>query len=132
MRLTPALLDDLVDAIAAVGELEHPADKQLSAFFRSRPRLGQAERGLIAEAVYAALRRRRLLEHLGAATGARSLALATLVRLRGFSLRELGDREIYIDTARRLFRLNDADALDDAAAEPDDDGPDADLDATRT
>lgn len=91
MRLTPALLDDLVDAIAAVGELEHPADKQLSAFFRSRPRLGQAERGLIAEAVYAALRRRRLLEHLGAAPSARSLALATLVRLRGFSLRELGE-----------------------------------------
>jgi 16S rRNA (cytosine967-C5)-methyltransferase len=88
-RLTPPLLGDLVAAVAMVGELEHPADKQLSAFFRSRPNLGQSERGLIAETVYAALRRRRLLEHLGAARSARDLALAALVRLRGFSLREL-------------------------------------------
>lgn len=40
------------------------------------------------------------------------------------SLRELGDREIYIDTARRLFRLDDAGDWDDAAAEPDDAGLD--------
>lgn len=91
MRLTPALFGELVAAIAMVGELKHPADKQLTAFFRSRPRLGQSERGLIAETVYAALRRRRLLEHLGATRGARNLALAALVRLRGFSLRELGE-----------------------------------------
>lgn len=89
MRLTPGLLGELVAAIDVVGKLEHPADKQLSAFFRLRPKLGQGERGLIAETVYAALRRRRLLEHLGAARSARELALASLVRLRGFSLREL-------------------------------------------
>lgn len=89
MRLTPALLGELVAAVETVGKLERPADKQLSAFFRSRPKLGQNERGLIAETVYAALRRRRLLEHLGATRSARDLALAALVRLRGFSLREL-------------------------------------------
>jgi len=89
MRLTPGLLGELVAAIDMVGKLERPADKQLSAFFRLRPRLGQSERGLIAETVYAALRRRRLLEHLGATRDARSIALASLVRLRGFSLREL-------------------------------------------
>ncbi len=89
MRLTPALLGELVAAFTTVGVLEHPADKQLSAFFRSRPNLGQSERGLIAETVYAALRRRRLLEHLGVSGGGRDLALAALVRLRGFSVREL-------------------------------------------
>jgi 16S rRNA (cytosine967-C5)-methyltransferase len=89
MRLTPALFGELVAAFATVGELKYPADKQLSAFFRSHPKLGQSERGLIAETVYAALRRRRLLEYLGATRGARDMALAALVRLRGFSLREL-------------------------------------------
>lgn len=89
MRLTPAFLGELVAAMTTVGELKHPADKQLTAFFRSRPRLGQSERGLIAETVYAALRRRRLLEHLGATRSARDIVLAALVRLRGFSLREL-------------------------------------------
>ena len=89
MRLTPALLDELVAAISVVCELRQPADKRLSAFFRSRPKLGQRERGLIAETVYAALRRRRLLEHIGAGRSARTLALAALVRLRGTSVREL-------------------------------------------
>jgi 16S rRNA (cytosine967-C5)-methyltransferase len=89
MRLTSALFGELVAAFATIGELKFPADKQLSAFFRSRPKLGQSERGLIAETIYAALRRRRLLEYLGATGGARDLALAALVRLRGFSVREL-------------------------------------------
>ncbi|MCG6873888.1 MAG: RsmB/NOP family class I SAM-dependent RNA methyltransferase [Betaproteobacteria bacterium] len=89
MRLTPGLLGELVAAVDMVGKLERPADKQLSAFFRLRPKLGQGDRGLIAETVYAGLRRRRLLEHLGATRSTRDLALATLARLRGFSLREL-------------------------------------------
>jgi len=89
MRLTPALLGELEAATAAVAALDRPADRQLSAFFRARPRLGQRERGLIAETVYAALRRRRLLEYLGATASGRKLALAALVRLRGYSLREL-------------------------------------------
>jgi 16S rRNA (cytosine967-C5)-methyltransferase len=88
-RLTRELLDELVAAVAAVCELSQPADKGLSAFFRARPGLGQRERGLIAETVYAVLRRRRLLEHIGAAHGSRALALAALVRLRGVSVREL-------------------------------------------
>jgi 16S rRNA (cytosine967-C5)-methyltransferase len=88
-RLTRALLDEVVAAVAAVWELSQPADKRLSAFFRARPQLGQRERGLIAETVYAVLRRRRLLEHIGADRDSRTLALAALVRVRGFSVREL-------------------------------------------
>jgi len=109
-RLTPALLGELVSAMAGVRSLERPADKQLSAFFRARPKLGQGERALIAETVYAALRRRRLLEHLGVARQPRDLALAALVRLRGFSLRELEG----IASAAELKRLA---ALKSAAAE---------------
>jgi len=89
MRLTPVLLGELEAATATVATLDRPADRKLSAFFRARPKLGQRERGLIAETVYAALRRRRLLEHLGATATTRKLALAALVRLRGYSLREL-------------------------------------------
>jgi 16S rRNA (cytosine967-C5)-methyltransferase len=90
-RLTRALLDELIAAISAVCELSQPADKRLSAFFRARPGLGQRERGLIAETVYAVLRRRRLLEHIGANRSARALALAALVRVRGVSVRELAE-----------------------------------------
>jgi 16S rRNA (cytosine967-C5)-methyltransferase len=88
-RLTPRLFDQLVAALAHVFQLERPADKLLSGFFRAHPGLGQSERALIAETVYAVLRRRRLLEHRGASGDPRRLALAALAQLGGFSLRAL-------------------------------------------
>jgi 16S rRNA (cytosine967-C5)-methyltransferase len=88
-RYSRALLDACCGAFAAVLPLHGPADSLLSAYFRSRPELGQRDRALVADTVYAALRRRRLLEHLGASTGARRLVLATWAVLLGANLREL-------------------------------------------
>ncbi len=94
MRVTPGLVDALGAAARAVLRLERPADAVLASFFRTRPKLGQHDRGFIAETLYALLRRKRLVEFAVAATGlaqpdARAFALAAAVRVRGLNLREL-------------------------------------------
>ncbi len=106
-RLTPRLFEQLVAALAQVFRLERPADGLLSGYFRAHPKLGQNERALIAETVYAALRRKRLLEHRGAAGDPRRLALAALAQLGGFSLRALDDVATP-DEARWLAELKGA------------------------
>src|SRR3990172_5197126 len=108
MRVTPGLVDALTAAVREVLRLQPPppggggagprppppADAVLSSFFRTHPKLGQHDRGFIAETVYALLRRKRLVELAVAGTGpaapdARARALAAAVRVRGFNLREL-------------------------------------------
>jgi len=94
MRLSPALVDAYVEAAAAVLRFERPADAVLSSFFRAHPKLGVHDRGFVADSVYALLRRRRLLEfalgEIGVQRpGARTLALASLVRVSGLNLREV-------------------------------------------
>jgi len=88
-RVTPRLFAQVVEALDQVFTLERPADRLLSGFFRAHPGLGQGDRALIAETVYTALRRRRLLEHRGATGDPRRLALAAMAQLGGFSLRAL-------------------------------------------
>lgn len=94
MPVAPGLVDSLTAAVREVLLLERPADAVLSSFFRTHPKLGQHDRGFIAETVYALLRRKRLVELAVAETGlaqpdARALALAATVRVRGLNLREL-------------------------------------------
>jgi len=94
MSVAPGLVDALTAAVREVLRLERPADAVLSSFFRTHPKLGQHDRGFIAETVYALLRRKRLVELAVAETGlaapdARALALAAAVRVRGLNLREL-------------------------------------------
>jgi 16S rRNA (cytosine967-C5)-methyltransferase len=94
MRVTPGLVDALAAAVREALRLERPADAVLASFFRTHPKLGQNDRGFIAETVYALLRRKRLVELAVAETGlarpdARALALAAAVRVRGLNLREL-------------------------------------------
>ena len=89
MRFSRPLLEACTAALAAVLPLDEPADAALSAFFRSHPKIGQRDRGTIADSVYAALRRRRLLERLVLPVSPRRLALATWTLLLGASLREL-------------------------------------------
>jgi 16S rRNA (cytosine967-C5)-methyltransferase len=88
-RYSRPLLEACSGAFAAVLPLEGPADSLLSAYFRQHPALGQRDRALVADSVYAALRRRRLLERIAGATGARRLVLATWAALLGANLREL-------------------------------------------
>lgn len=75
----------LGDALARSGA----ADRTVSAFFRSHPNLGQRDRAFIAEAVYAALRRKRSLAEAAGAESPRALILAALVRVLGYSGRAL-------------------------------------------
>jgi len=89
MHFSRPLLDACTAALAAVLPLQEPADAALSAFFRGHPKIGQRDRAVIADSVYAALRRRRLLGSLAGTTSPRCLALATWTLLLGASLREI-------------------------------------------
>lgn len=53
-----------IEALELLLDLSHPADAQLSAFFRNYPNFGARDRSFIAEAVYGVLRRLRSLQVL--------------------------------------------------------------------
>jgi len=80
----------LGQAIAALQPLDRPADAVLRAFFREHSALGQRDRALVAEGVFAWLRRKRTLEAFAASAEPRKLALAVLVREFGHGVHELG------------------------------------------
>ena len=106
MRFSRPLLDACTAAFAAVLPLKEPADAALSAFFRGHPKIGQRDRAAIADSVYAALRRRRLLEAVVGAVSPRRLALASWALLLGASLRELepllrGEEQQWLAAAKR-------------------------------
>ncbi|MEA3192022.1 MAG: rRNA (cytosine967-C5)-methyltransferase [Betaproteobacteria bacterium] len=88
-RPTPALLAHAVAAASETLRFSGPADETLSRYFRSHRALGQQERGFVAEAVFAVLRRKRSLEAAAGSTQPRLLVAAALVRVLGFSGRAL-------------------------------------------
>ena len=78
-----------IEALELLLDLAHPADAQLSAFFRNYPNFGARDRSFIAEAVYGVLRRLRSLQVLAApAATPRRLLLAWLARHGGRNMRE--------------------------------------------
>ncbi len=89
MRFTEANFDATCEACAEVLRLRHPADGLLKGFFRQHPDLGRQDRALVAETVYAVLRRRRLLEHLLGGSPVRQMVLAAWAVLLGANMREL-------------------------------------------
>jgi 16S rRNA (cytosine967-C5)-methyltransferase len=89
MSLRAGQFAALADALAAVLPLSSPADVVLHAFFRRHPKLGQRDRGFIAEGVFAVLRRLRSLTVRAGSAEARRLAIAACLRELGLSLREL-------------------------------------------
>src|SRR5258706_1202767 len=89
MNLARAQLDAIVHALTAILPARAPADAQLRQFFRDNKSLGQRDRALIADTVYAALRRRRLLEHVTPRATPREMALATIVKLQGVGLSQI-------------------------------------------
>jgi len=89
MNLTRAQLDAIVNALTVILPARAPADAQLRIFFRENPKLGQRDRALVADTVYAALRRRRMLEHLTPGATPREMALATLVKLQGIGVSQI-------------------------------------------
>ena len=79
----------LADAIAEIRPLREPADALLHGFFRKHKAMGQRDRALIADGLFAYFRRRRSLEALARSQHPRHLALAVLVRELGIGVREL-------------------------------------------
>ncbi len=80
----------LVHILNSVMTLKEPADADLHYYFRVNRELGSQDRAFIADNVYAALRRKRFLEHLiGPDATPRQIALATLMKLQGINSREL-------------------------------------------
>lgn len=89
-RITSALISHAEAVLAQVLRFEHPADAVTSHYFREHRQLGHADRGFVAESVFAVLRRLASLRvRCGDATDPRRLLLAGLIFARGFSLREI-------------------------------------------
>lgn len=77
-------INAVVAAVERVWPGTAPADVVMKHFFREHADLGARDRGLVAETVYAMLRRRRLLEHLVPGATSRQLALLGLTRVMGW------------------------------------------------
>ena len=74
------LLDAAVALLRSVLGFEFPADAVVSRYFRAHPRLGQRDRHVLAESVYAVVRNLRLWRHLaqGAPEGSEPMRLLAL------------------------------------------------------
>ncbi|MDQ7990341.1 MAG: RsmB/NOP family class I SAM-dependent RNA methyltransferase [Candidatus Dactylopiibacterium sp.] len=89
-HITPAQLDAAADVLDEVLRFQAPADSILSAFFRANKRIGGRDRAFVAEAVYGVLRNLRQIQAaVGESVRARKLVLAWLLRVEGFSQRQL-------------------------------------------
>lgn len=89
-RFTPALFAHAEKVLGQLLKFEHPADAVVSRYFREHRELGHADRGFVAETVFAVLRRWRSLSgRCGERPTPRQLLLAALALVRGWSQREL-------------------------------------------
>lgn len=82
-------LEGATEALRALLPFTHPADAALRAFFRDHPKLGQRDRGVIAELSFAVIRHLRLLESLTQGRDPRRLLLAAAMIVAGRSVRQL-------------------------------------------
>ncbi len=106
MNLARAQLDAIVHALAVVLPGNAPADRQLGQFFRDNKNLGSHDRALVADTVYAALRRRRYLEHVTPRASPREMALATIVKIQGVGLGQIesalrGDEKAWLTALKQ-------------------------------
>jgi 16S rRNA (cytosine967-C5)-methyltransferase len=89
VRLVRGTLEHANVALSRLLEFSGPADETLSRYFRAQPQLGQQERGFIAEAAFAVLRRRRSLEAAAGSAAPEALVAAAAMKVLGLSLRSL-------------------------------------------
>ncbi|MBZ0091832.1 MAG: RsmB/NOP family class I SAM-dependent RNA methyltransferase [Sulfuricellaceae bacterium] len=87
--ITQPRLGHIVHVLAAILPFREPADVALSRYFRQHHELGSRDREFVAETVFAALRRYRLLRHWAPDGTPRQLALIALTKISGFGVREL-------------------------------------------
>jgi 16S rRNA (cytosine967-C5)-methyltransferase len=76
-------------ALSRLLEFSQPADETLSRFFRAHPELGQQERGFVADAAFAVLRRRRSLAAAAGSSTPEALVAAAAIKVLGLSARSL-------------------------------------------
>jgi 16S rRNA (cytosine967-C5)-methyltransferase len=108
--VTRAALAHAGAALQRILRFDAPADQLLSAYFRAHRNLGQHDRALIAEAVFAVLRRKRSLEAAAGSTDPAALIAAALLRVLGFSARVL--ESLVDEPLLRRIRSGAADAVD--------------------
>jgi 16S rRNA (cytosine967-C5)-methyltransferase len=86
-RITSLVVDHLARLLAQVLRFDGPADAVMSRYFKQHAKLGSRDRGLIAEAVFFALRRyaslRWMMQPARAERAPRLAALVTLARQHG-------------------------------------------------
>ena len=86
-RITSLVVDGAAEALATILRFDGPADALLSRFFRQHAALGSRDRGLIAEAVFHALRRYAtlgwMMQPAHPSRAPRLAALITLARQHG-------------------------------------------------
>jgi len=83
LHFSAALLEQCTLALTEVVHFNYPADAVLSRFFRNHREAGRQDRALIAETVYAVLRRWRLLHAIVPEAGSRQLVLAAWISQLG-------------------------------------------------
>jgi 16S rRNA (cytosine967-C5)-methyltransferase len=81
MRLHGFLIGQTETLLTEVMQFAGPADATTSRFFRVHPKLGHSERGVIAEAVFAVLRRRMEFAHLAESGAGKPMRRLTLLGL---------------------------------------------------
>jgi 16S rRNA (cytosine967-C5)-methyltransferase len=88
-RVTSLVVDHLSALLGQVFHFDGPADAVMSRYFKQHPKLGQRDRGLIAEATFHALRRFAtlgwILQPAHATRAPRLAALVTLARQHGLA-----------------------------------------------
>src|SRR5256885_14582725 len=87
VRITSLVVDHLAALLALVLRFDGPADAIMSRYFKQHPKIGQRDRGLIAEATFHALRRLAtlgwIMQPAHASRAPRLAALITLARQHG-------------------------------------------------
>ena len=112
---TRALIAHASETLSETLRFAGPADQAVSRHFRGHRELGQQERAFVAETVFAALRRRRSLAYAAQSESPYALVLASLIRLRGLSVRAVADLVRPKDRAM-LERVRAANAAEQPAA----------------
>jgi 16S rRNA (cytosine967-C5)-methyltransferase len=89
VKLTTANGQAAVEALARVLAADGAADRVLGTFFRERRQLGQGDRAVVAEGVYAVIRRLRTLEQACGGRDPRALLAAALLGPLASNAREV-------------------------------------------
>ena len=115
--LTAALFHHAGELLAQIVDGPPPADRRMEAYFKAHPKLGARDRGQVAEAAYACLRRLARLRHVAGEGGRAGAWLAVHLLDGGASARMLeqlgyrGEGELAARALATRLRTLDAAAL---------------------